>query len=353
MMRKGLVTLILILAIGSTCVSVASADEFPILDKQVDIRQAHLRWTSTIQETSMEAVIAYIDEISNGTEGASELESLRDEFHAQTETIGSLTTHVALNNALRQLRQITTDFRVETRKQMNEHNGRYLELANRVKTALEENKNELDNLKDTYWEERKDNALAIFDTRVERAQNVLNTLRDKGYDTSEAQGKLDEITAKRSELEDTFDAKDNLAIAQVHRDIFELSKELARIVRDLQVEIPREVRVRHWIHVGERVVDRTATIISELDRLGIDVTELREIHAQAETDLEKAKEAFDASDLEGAIDALKDLKTDLIELRDAYEELVFGGALSEDLKATVESTSAVLGDTIEEMGADI
>lgn len=352
-MKKGLTTLVLILALVSTCVSVVSAEEFPILDKQVEIRQAHLRWTTAIQETSMEVVIAYIDEISNGTEGSTELESLLEEFQAQTETIETLTTHVALNNALRQLRQITTDFRVETRKQMNEHNGRYLELANRIKTALGENKDELDNLEDTYWEKRKDNALEIFDIRVERAQNVLDTLQAKDYDTREAQAKLDEIKAKRSELVDAFDKKDNLAIAQVHRDIFELSKELARIVRDLQVEIPREVRVRHWINVGERIVDRTATIISELDRLGIDVTELREIHAQAEADLEKAKEAFDAGDLEGAIDALKDLKTDLIELREAYEELVFGGELSGDIKATVASTSAVLSDTIEEMEADI
>ena len=111
--------------------------------------------------------------------------------------------------------------------------------------------------------------------------------------------------------------------------------------------------MRYWINVGERIVDRTATIISELDRLGIDDTELREILAQAETDLDKAKGAFNAGDLEGAIDALKDLKTDLLELRETYEELVFGGELSGDLKATVASTSAVLRDTIEEMEADI
>ena len=147
-MKRSVLTLVVIMALVSTCVSVVSAEDFPILDKQVEIRQAHLRWITTIQETSMEAVIEYIDEISNGIEGASELESLLDEFQAQTETIGSLTTHVALNNALRQLQQITQDFRAETRKQMNEHKGSYLELASRVKIALEENENELDNLKD-------------------------------------------------------------------------------------------------------------------------------------------------------------------------------------------------------------
>ncbi|RZN36906.1 MAG: hypothetical protein EFT35_07420 [Methanophagales archaeon ANME-1-THS] len=352
MMQKSVIVLIVILALSSTCVSVVSAEDFPVLDKEVEIRQAHLKWTAAIYETSMNAVIAYIDEISEGT-GTSELISLRDDFKAQTEKIGTLTTHVALNNALRQLAQITTDFRLETRKQMDEHNGRYLELVNRVETALDENQEELDSLKNTYWEKREENTLAIFDIRVNRAQTILDTLQTKGYDTGEAQKKLDEIKAKRSGLEAALAAKDNLAIAQVHLEILSLSKELARIVRDLQVMIPQEVRVKHWLHVGDRVVAWTATIIAELETLGIDVAQLQSIHSQAETDLEKAHDAFDAHNFDEAIDALNDLKTDLIKLRDAYEELVFSGVLSGDMKRTVEATSAALDDTIKDMDASI
>jgi hypothetical protein len=236
---------------------------------------------------------------------------------------------------------------------MGEHNGKYLELVNRIKTTLDGKKEELDSLKDSYWETRKENALEIFDIRVDRAQNVLDTLQNKGYDVGEAKKKLDEIKAKRSELEDALDARDNLAIAQVHLDIFDLSKELAKIVRDLQVVTPQEARVRYWINVGERIVERTATIISELETLGIEVTELKKIHLQAEADLKKAQEAFDAGNLEGAIEALKNLKTDFIELRDAYHKLVFSGVLSGDIKATVEATSAALDDTLKDMEASI
>jgi len=154
-------------------------------------------------------------------------------------------------------------------------------------------------------------------------------------------------------LEGALNGRDNIKILQVHLEILDLSKELHKIVRDLQVEIPQEMRVKFWINVGDRVVERTDTIISELATLGIDVTELREIHSKAKTDLKKAQDEFNVGNLEEAIDALKDLKTDFIELRDAYEELVFGGVLSGDTKVKVESTSAVLSDTIKDMEESI
>jgi bifunctional DNA-binding transcriptional regulator/antitoxin component of YhaV-PrlF toxin-antitoxin module len=154
-------------------------------------------------------------------------------------------------------------------------------------------------------------------------------------------------------LEGALNGRDNIKILQVHLEILDLSKELRKIVRDLQVEIPQEMRVKFWMNVGDRVVERTDTIISELATLEIDVTELRVIHSKAENDLEKAQDEFNAGNLEEAIDALKDLKTDFIELRDAYEELVFGGVLSGDTKVKVESTSAVLSDTIKDMEESI
>jgi len=348
MKREILIALGVALILCSAFMSAVSAEEFPILDKQVEIRQAHLAWISAVQETSMEAIIAYIDEISNGT-GTSELTSLRDDFKDQTDKIETLTTHVALNDALRQLQQITADFRVEGRKQMSAYNCKYAELANELKAALAENKETLDNLEDTYWEMRKTNALEIFDLRVENAQTILDTLENLGYSTSEAQAKLDEITDKKSDLETALENRDNLEIYLVNVDILELSEELAEIVRDLQIEIPKDIRVTYWLDVGARVVERTGNIITELETLGMDVIELQEIHEQAETDLEAAQDAFDAGDLDGAIAALEDLKTDLIELREAYDALVVGGILPEDVAAEIEATSATLSGTVEKM----
>ena len=304
MIKKILLSSILILI---ACCGMVSAEEFPVLEKQVQMRQAHLEWKGAGHEIGMEATIEYINEISDDM-GAVQLSSLLNDFKNQSNTMATLTTHVALNNALRQAKQITTSFRMETRQQMKEYKGKGLALMTQIKTALEEKEGELNGLKDAYWGAVRNNTLEIFDMRIERAQEVLDTLSENGYDTSEAQTKLDEIQSERSSLESALNEKDHIEIRQAHLEILNLSKELRQIVKDLQVKIPQNIMIKHWIHVGDRVVDRTATIISELKTLGIDVSELENIHVQAVTDLEKAQSEFDAGNSEGAITALKDLK---------------------------------------------
>ena len=350
MMKRILILLVLILTASSvSVVSVCAEDnEFPILEKQLEIRQAHLKWITAILDVSMEATVEYIDEISEGT-GTSELSSLLDDFRDQTGKIETLTTHVALNNAIRQLGDILRDFRLETREQMKEHDGKDWMLLTRIVLALDENKEKLDNLEDEYWEIREKNSLEILDIYVDWAQDILDILEDNGYDTAEAQEKLDEIKDQRDDLEDALKDRDRIEILQIHLEIIDLSMELSQIVRDLQVEIPPKKIVEHWINVGDRMVERTDTIISELETLGIDVTELQKIHSKAEEDLERAQDEFDAGNLIGAIDALKDLKTDLIELRDAYEGLISEGALPEDMEAKVEAMIDTLDDTVEDM----
>ncbi len=326
----------------------ATAEEYPVLDRQVEIRQAHLKWVARIVEISMEAAIDYIDEISGGA-GTSKLSSLLDDFRDQNEKAGTLTTHVALNNAIRQLTQITNDFNEETQKQMREYNGKNLLLLGRIATALNDNKNGLDKLKEDYWNIKKENVLGIFDIYVDFAQDILDKLGENGYDITEAQKKLDEIKDKRGEVEDALEKEDDIKLFGIYVELVDLSKELGEIIKDLQVEVPQKTIVKYWITVGERAVDRTYTIISELDTLGIDVKELKEIHSKAETDLKKAQDAFDAGNLGEAVEALEDLKTDLIELREAYDELISGGELPEDMESKVKSTTDALDDIIEEM----
>ena len=348
MIKKILLSSILTLTICFIAAGSAFAADFPILTKQVEIRQAHLEWKSAGQEIGMETIIAYINEISENA-GAAQLSSLLDGFKNQSQTMQTLTTHVAFNNAFKQLRKITTDFRLETRKQMKEHKGKASALISKIKIALEEKQSELDGLKDAFLAVGKNNSLEIFDIRVNHAQEVLNALSANGYDITAAQAKLDEIKNKRSSLESALDEQDNTKIRQVHLEILNFSKELRQIVRDLQVEVPKNKMIKHWTHVGDRVVERTNTIISELETLGIDTTTLRGIHSQAEVDLEKARNEFDAGNFEEAINALKDLKTDLIELRDAYEVLVSGDVLPKNMENKIEATINALDNTVGKM----
>jgi radical SAM superfamily enzyme YgiQ (UPF0313 family) len=73
----------------------------------------------------------------------------------------------------------------------------------------------------------------------------------------------------------------------------------------------------------------------------------------AETDLAKSIEAFDANDTQGAIDMLHDLKTDFISLRDAYHDLLIASKMLGDEKKKVEHINKALDDTINGMNTSI
>ncbi len=75
------------------------ATEYPILDKQVEIRHAHLAWIGAVQEVRMQAAISYIDTISAG-QGTQTLITLSNTFKEQVDNLQSLTTHAALDAAL-------------------------------------------------------------------------------------------------------------------------------------------------------------------------------------------------------------------------------------------------------------
>lgn len=348
-MRQTITTIVL----AVLCLSLVFAQgEYPILEKQVEIRQARLAWLTKVQEVSAQALIGYIDGISEGA-GTAELNTILEEFQAQVGVVQTVTTHVALNNALRQLRQITTDFRQEYRKQFRAYGGKGIDALVAIKAASLEHADEIEALKDNYWQTRKINELANLDKRIERAQNILNKLDENGYDTTEAQAKLDEIAALGGDLEDVLDSRDNQEIMSVYREMLALSKELRQIVRDLQVKIPHGKRVEFWLKTGARMVERTGTIIDELETLGIDVAELREIHDRAQADLDEAQAAFDAGNLVGAVAALRELKTVMIELRDAYEELIFGGALPDNAEAKVTAAVNALDSTVGKMSKDV
>jgi len=329
-----------------------TARDYPVLDNQVETRQAHLEWTLTIQEISMDAVVEYIDEISDG-ERTTDLMRLLEEFKAQVDDVESYTTHIGLNNYIRELREITTEFRKEARIQLGEYNGRAMVLLVRIGEKIDENRDLLDELKDNYWLTRKENVLENFDIRVMRAQNILEKLEERGYDVSEAEEKLEEINALRDELEAAHDEMDNRKILEVSIEALELSRELAGIVRDLQLKIPPKRILQHWVNVGKRVVERTGIIIDELERLGLDTEELEAIHGEAESHLDEAITKFEEDDFEGTAEALRKLKDDLIELRDAYIELVFPEGYPDELDDAMDTLGGKLEEVSENMNTGL
>ena len=110
-MNKTIFVVALLLSLSLISVAVGEED-YPVLDRQIEVRQAHLTWRFAYHEIRISASIDYIDEISNGT-GTTDLLSLLSDLQDQIDLIATLTTHVGLNNAIRQIRSITSDYNHE------------------------------------------------------------------------------------------------------------------------------------------------------------------------------------------------------------------------------------------------
>lgn len=351
-MKRLTILMALALVASSLLLGVVTANEYPVLENQVKNRQAHLGWILKLQEITMEAVVDYIDEISEG-EGVSELKKILGEFIEESNEIESFTTHVGLNNYLRELKDITGNFRIEARSQMKEYDGKVVALLVRIGEKIEENQDQLDALKDRYWETRKENMLENFDIRVERALNVIHTLEERGYDVSEAKNKLDEIKALRGELEVALDDRDNLEILDVSIEALELSKELYEIIRNLQVEVTPKRILQHWVNIGGRVVERTGVIIDELKSLGLETENLETIHNEAESNQGEAEAKLEEADFDGTAKALSNLVDSLIELRNAYVDLVFPEGFPDELEDAMDTLGEKLGKIAVNMGESL
>lgn len=310
---------LLVLAVLALPAAAAGSEyAYPVTDNNVVSQQAHLTWKSAVRETEMTASIAYIATL-NGTSTAM-LDSLLTQYKGQEAQIPLLSTHIGINNLIRDMNQVNTQFRQELRNQMKTGRGKTAELKSQVDSAVQANA-QLATLESAYWSTRTLNELSNFDTRTERSAGILATLAAKGYDTTTAQAKLDEIKAQRPDLESALNSHDRAQIQAVQQKILGLSQELAQIVKDLQVQVPQEKRIQSRINEGNRAVARAEMVNADLKALNIDITQAEQYTAAAKADLAAAQSALDAQDLPGAQASLDKAKEDLKNLSQAYRDI--------------------------------
>jgi hypothetical protein len=308
------------LAIGLMAIPACATDTtFPVLDNQVAVRQAHLAWKIAEQESGMQSAIGYIGTL----EGAdtSKLSAIESEFSSIASTVGSLDTHAGLNSVVHKLVQKGIEFRLEGVRQMVAGKGSWTDLRAAISAGLDRDAAAIDALELAYRNTRTDLTLENFHTRVDRAQKVLDALKAKGYDTAPAQATLDAIRAKEAALKAALESQDTDQVRTVWAELNDLSKQLAAQVKDLQVQVPQEKKIRFWIGVGTRAVDRAGQVIGDLERLGIDTSTLEPVLDKARNHLKVAQDAAASGDLTGAQLALSDLRTDFRDLAGAYRDL--------------------------------
>jgi hypothetical protein len=324
----------------------ATDTTYPILDNQVAIRQAHIAWQAAIYEAKMLATVDYFASLNGDT---TKLSSILSQFQDKAGQAGSISTHVGLNNLLRDMTDLVRQFREETRTQMAASKGRPVELMAKMNDAVKSDP-QIASLESTYWSTRETNRLADFDTRVSRAQTILDTLKGKGYDTAGPQATLGQISAKRSDLESALASRDNTRIQSVDQSIADLWQTLAQQVRDLQVSVSDDQKVKFWLDAGRRIMGRVDMIDRDLKSLGVDTSTLDPLVTTAKSDLAAAQDSYDSGDITTAKVDLQTFRLDLKNLRDAYRALVAGGKVTGTAADQVQSLANTLDSTTNQIG---
>lgn len=352
-LSTGIISLLLLLSLVIAANPDRPVNNYPVLSKQVEVRVAHYKIAAKIIELSMQDTIEYINEITNDTTATDKLNELFTEFKDLQNQLDVLETHIGLNNLVRTSQQNIREFKTEKNRLMREYKGRHFELGKKFLESLDEHSDEIDALTENYWALRKANSIEVLEKRIEHAQKIIDVLEKNDYDITEAQAKLDEISAKKDELATALDKKDNLAIAKTNVEILQLSIELRQITIDLQIDIPHKTRIAYFIHKGNRIVPRTQQVINELETLGIDVTELQTIQDKAKSKLDEANSKFLSNDLEGAVTALKELKTILEELAKAYINIRNEHYDNTDVISVIDKTDDALNSAIDNLETDL
>jgi len=87
--------------------------------------------------------------------------------------------------------------------------------------------------------------------------------------------------------------------------------------------------------------------------IGIKANQLKEVHSYTQNNLTLAKTKYESGDINGVIDASHDLKINLIELKDVYQELIYRGELTETMQIAVELKFDTLEEATDDMGKTI
>jgi hypothetical protein len=320
---------------------------FPLLENQVDVRQAHLAWLAAKEKAEMEATVDYVTSVNGSTKV---LISIMNDFQHSAEMIPALNTHSDLDTEMQTFREIADKFHRETSLQMTTALGRPEDLRQVVQTSVR-NSVEAKSFENQYWHIRQSAEIAIFDLRLERTQNSLNTLREQGYEISAAQEKLTEITTMRTDLATVLRNRNDAGIEQAHKKIHTASIEYVQAVRDIKRTTTQNTHLHYLLEQGEGVMTRSGMVNADLKSIGITTNQPEKFVTLGNTQIATAQNQINAGDTPGAKATVSEFRETVKDLRDAYREILVTEDLPRLTAQGVLSVAQSLDITATRMGA--
>ena len=341
-----LIACILVAAFAILALPAAAADNTTALHT-VEIRQTHLAWVALDKDYEMNTAVTYCGTLyGSDTSGMSRLLA---EFRAEEARIPEAATEPEVDALIAEMRNTTGQFQAATWTVMTKGQGKWDALAVQIADAKENNPYILEK-KDTYWEVRKAGQLADFDAWVNNGQQILDTLKAGGYDTTSAQRALDVFSSKRPDVQAALTAKSDLAVQSVNLQILPLSAEFNTKLALVQAQVPDSVRLRFFIDQADRAVGLAETINADLVPVMLNIGDAEPVLSTTKTDINTAKKILATGNLEAAKVPLKLVQKDLTDLAQAYRDTRISVSLPADLSAELETLVIRLQNTADQMG---
>lgn len=218
--------------------------------------------------------------------------------------------------AVNEMRSLASQFREEARESAGEEAD---EVEQEIESDLEGKKPELDKVKQGNWEHLEEVALMVFDRHITAAENQLEVFETKvGLDATELRAKLDEIKAKRTDLEAAYGAQDRQQVNSVNSEIRALWIEF----RQAHSKIVREQIAGQSIEKLEDITAKADELIEDAEEKGVDAAEAKAMAAEIKALVAEARADYDAANYGKARDDLDNIKPKFGEFRQKIQDLV-------------------------------
>jgi hypothetical protein len=331
------------------CCTVSAASITPVSTPNgIATRQAHLAWTALEKETEMKTAITYVSTLYSTD--MTNMSAVLAEFQAEENSIPAAASDANLSSLIAGMRNTTTRFRGETFAQMSRGQGKWNELSLKMGMTTA-NSPYITDKQNAYWNTRKAGTLADFDAWEKNSQQVLDSLKTRGYDTATAQRTLDVISSRRPDIQSALESRSDIAIVAINRQVIPQTQTFAGQVTTVQGQVPEDSRQQFFIDEGYRAVERADKVNNDLTLILIDIGPPDAILSKTKIDLASSQKVLSTGNLEAAKTPLRLVQEDLVDLAQAYRDVAHSADLPPALSAELTSMAIRLDNTADQLGA--
>ena len=321
-----------------------------ILEKQLEIRQASLDVLTKTLEISMDASISYVRELGGST---SELDSLKGDFLAKREEQRNVKDHASLNSGIGEMSNILKSFNVKADEIIKANNGNPLIWIGKVLAAAKENEGAINEKKDAYWEVKREKTLEIFDEQMNAINVVAKFIESSGWDMSQINAKIGQLEGLRDDLDGALSSKNEIEVAKVQFQIVAVGAELVAVGAPGLEWAYSAQTIAFWLDVASNALEGIDKMLTQLEGIGIDVSELRQVYSRATSDLNQLQNAYDTKNAALARDALAKLQKDWVDFAAKLNEIISSGKLTEGYQKQVEGIISALKSSQQQISQDM